>query len=219
MIKSFFDSLKRTRERFTGAIHTALPKGKKLTRHDIDTIEEILIGADVGVKAAEEIILELGEHIKTGEFTGKDAMKFLRTYLLQILGEKAPLTVSAKPHIIIVVGVNGTGKTTTIAKLASKYKRDGMSVLLAAADTFRAAAKEQLEIWAKQIGVDMVAAQSGADPAAVVFDAANKARAKEFNVMIADTAGRLHTKKNLMDELKKITRVSGKAITLSLIHI
>ncbi len=212
MIKNIFKSLQQTRKRFANAIKTAIPFGKKLTREDIDVIEEILIGADVGIITAEEIVDEMSEAVKNGELLGKDAISLLEKRLIEILGETAPIEIAHKPHIIIIVGVNGTGKTTTIGKLAYRFKNAGKKVLLAAGDTFRAAASEQLEIWADRVGVDMVAGQNGSDPAAVIFDAARKAQAKNYDVLIADTAGRLHTKKNLMEELKKIARVAGKAI-------
>ena len=212
MLNKILSSLKRTRQNVADVIKSALPFGKKLTREDIDIIEEILIGADVGVITTEEIIEELNEAVKNGEITGRDAISILEERLIDALGEPLRIDVRAKPHIILVVGVNGTGKTTTIGKLAHRFKNNGKKVLLAAGDTFRAAASEQLAVWAERVGVDMVMGQHSSDPAAVIFDAAQKASAKDYDVLIADTAGRLHTKKNLMEELKKIVRVVGKAV-------
>ncbi|MCD6418845.1 signal recognition particle-docking protein FtsY [bacterium] len=212
MLNKILSSLKRTRQNVADVIKSALPFGKKLTREDIELVEEILIGADVGVITTEEIIEELNEAVKNGEITGGDAISILEERLIDELGEPLRIDVRAKPHIILVVGVNGTGKTTTIGKLAHRFKNDGKKVLLAAGDTFRAAASEQLAVWAERVGVDMVMGQHSSDPAAVIFDAAKKAGAKDYDVLIADTAGRLHTKKNLMEELKKIVRVVGKAV-------
>jgi len=212
MFKRLFESLKNTREKLAGAIRSVIPLGKKLSREDISKLEEILIGADVGVETTDEIVSELNERIRSGELLGKDALNILERHLLEILGKPAPLVITQKPHIILIVGVNGTGKTTTIGKLAYKLRREGKKVLVAAGDTFRAAATDQLAIWAQRAEIEMIHGQDGADPASVVFDAAQKASAKEFDVLIADTAGRLHTKKNLMEELKKIARVCGKAV-------
>lgn len=212
MFGKIFQSLHRTRERFFNAISSVIPLGKKLTRDDVDALEEILIGADIGVLTTEEIIAELADGVASGEMTGSDAVEILKNHLLAILGEPSHIKINHKPHLFLIVGVNGTGKTTTIAKLAYRLKSGGAKVLLAAADTFRAAAAEQLTIWAQKVGTDIVCAKMGADPSAVIFDAAKKAKAKGYDVVIADTAGRLHTKKNLMEELKKMARVAGKVI-------
>ena len=160
-----------------------------------------------------EIIDELTDKLKSGELTGKDSIEILERHLLEVLGEPQPIKLIRKPHIILVVGVNGTGKTTTIGKLAKKFADDGKKVLLVAGDTFRAAAREQLDIWAKRVGADIIIGADSADPASVVFDSIKRALAKNYDVVIADTAGRLHTKKNLMEELKKIARVADKALS------
>lgn len=212
MLKKIFTSLRKTRERLANAIRKAIPLGKKLSRKDVETLEEILITADVGVVTTEEIVDELMERISQGELTGGDALNLLESHLLEILGEPEGFEIVGKPHVIIIVGVNGTGKTTTIGKLAHMLKSEGKKVLLAGGDTFRAAAQEQLKIWADRVGVPIITGQPKADPAAVIFDALMHAKAKGYDVVIADTAGRLHTKKNLMEELKKIVRVAGKAV-------
>jgi fused signal recognition particle receptor len=211
MFQKFFDALKNTRKKLANAIKTILPFGKKLSRDDISQLEEVLIGADVGVQTTEEIIGEISAKFKAGEVTGKDAFDILERHISEILGEPAPLEIVAKPHVVLVIGVNGTGKTTTLGKLANKLKQSGKKVLICAADTFRAAAFEQLGVWADRAGVEIIIGQDGADPAALVFDAIQKATAKNFDVVLVDTAGRLHTKKNLMEELKKIARVADKA--------
>ncbi len=211
MLQKLFNSLQKTRDKFLGALRSILPAGKKLTEEDTELLEEILISADVGVEATTEIIDELRERLKRGDLSGADAIKFLEEHLLDLLGEPSPLRLFGKPHVMLIVGVNGTGKTTTIGKLAHRFRSSGSRVLVAAADTFRAAAGEQLAAWAERAGADIVSGQPGADPAAVVFDAIQKAKARGYDVVIADTAGRLHTKKNLMEELRKIVRVAGKA--------
>ncbi|RKZ33595.1 signal recognition particle-docking protein FtsY [bacterium] len=211
MFKKLTDALKKTHHKVATALNSIIPFGKKLSKADIDIIEEILITADVGVDTTTEIIDELEQRLNSGELTGEDALEVLENHLMNILGETRPIIMDIKPYVILIVGVNGTGKTTTIGKLAYRFKNEGKKVLLAAGDTFRAAAKEQLAIWANRVGVDMVAGADKADPASVIFDAISKAKAKHYDVVIADTAGRLHTRKNLMEELKKIERVSNKA--------
>ena len=213
MFKKIANALRKTQRKVAGAIKSVIPFGKKLTGEDIELIEEILIGADIGVEITEEIIDELTRRMKSDELTGGDALEVLEKHLLEILGEPQPIVLTHKPHIILMVGVNGTGKTTSIGKLAKRFKDEGKKVLLSAGDTFRAAAREQLDIWANRVGVDIIAGADGADPASVVFDSIKRAVAKNYDVVIADTAGRLHTKKNLMEELKKIARVSDKALS------
>ena len=213
MFKKIANALRKTQRKVAGAIKSVIPFGKKLTGEDIELIEEILIGADVGVETTEEIIDDLTRRMKSGELTGGDALEVLEKHLLEILGEPQPIVLTHKPHIILMVGVNGTGKTTSIGKLAKRFKDEGKKVLLSAGDTFRAAAREQLDIWANRVGADIIAGADGADPASVVFDSIKRAVAKNYDVVIADTAGRLHTKKNLMEELKKIARVSDKALS------
>jgi fused signal recognition particle receptor len=180
-------------------------------------MEEILIRGDVGVKTAAKLLDELRKEVGTNaEVRPEQILNILRGQIEEILDDQGSERWSpsplAKPHVVLVVGVNGTGKTTSIAKLAKMYLDQGKRVLLAGCDTFRAAANEQLEIWADRLGIQFVKNQPGADPAAVAFDAIRAAQARGVDVLIIDTAGRLHTKKSLMEELKKITRVIGKQI-------
>jgi len=167
-----------------------------------ERLEEALIGADVGVPATAELVRRLEE---------RGGLESLEEELAALLGEPGTLNIAASPSVVLVVGVNGTGKTTTIGKLASKFHEHGRSVLLAAADTFRAAAEEQLEIWAERAQADFVGAPRGGDPAAVAYDAIEAAIARGRDVVIVDTAGRLHNRVNLMNELNKIRRVAGRA--------
>lgn len=180
----------------------------------IEDIEEVLITSDVGAEATDEIVSLLREKVKSGEVKNPDDVKScLKNEMALLLGKSQPLvTFGEKPFVILTVGVNGVGKTTTIGKLASRFVSEGNTVILAAADTFRAAAIEQLEIWAKRSGADIIKHQSGSDPAAVAFDAVEAAKARGIDIVIIDTAGRLHTKSQLMDELKKINRVIKKSI-------
>lgn len=180
----------------------------------IEDIEEVLITSDVGAEATNEIVGRLRERVRAGEIKSSDDVKsYLKSELSLLLGKAQSLVIfGEKPFVILTVGVNGVGKTTTIGKLASSLISEGNSVILAAADTFRAAAIEQLEIWAKRAGTDIVKHQSGSDPAAVAFDAVEAAKARGIDVVIIDTAGRLHNKSQLMDELKKINRVIKKSM-------
>lgn len=186
--------------------------GGRIDDSTLEELEETLIASDVGVKASLEIV----QHIRDNKDKLKgasDVKAFIRAEMAALLGKGAPIvTFGAKPFVILTVGVNGVGKTTTIGKLASRFTDDGHSVILAAADTFRAAAIEQLEIWAKRSGAELVRHQSGSDPAAVAFDAVEAARARGTDVVIVDTAGRLHTKDNLMNELKKVHRVIKRSM-------
>jgi fused signal recognition particle receptor len=198
MFKGFFDRVKEAFRR------------SEITEELYEDLEESLILADVSVGTATELVRRLREVVRRN--SAKDverAYVHLQELIAELLSSHArPLAVPAqRPAVILVVGVNGVGKTTSIAKLAALLKRQGQSVLLAAGDTFRAAAIEQLELWGQRIGVDVVRHQMNADPAAVVYDAIQAARARNVAYVIADTAGRLHTKKNLMEELKKINRV------------
>jgi len=218
-----FDKLKeglsKTRDSFVGRLRTALFAGRKIDAALLDEIEEILITSDVGISSTERIIARLKVRVKEDKI--EDA-----TLITAVLKEEitAMLAASpsahndavyevdpaAKPHVIMVIGVNGVGKTTTIGKMARNYKRAGKSVLIGAADTFRAAANEQLEVWAKRAEVDIIQQQQGADPAAVAYDTLNAALARDIDVVIIDTAGRLHNKQGLMAELEKIGRVMKK---------
>jgi fused signal recognition particle receptor len=170
--------------------------------------------SDVGTKTASEIVAVIREKAKSGEAKDLESVKeLLKKEMIAVLGEPQPLAVSGdKPFVILAVGVNGVGKTTTIGKLASRFRSQGLSVLIAAGDTFRAAAIEQLEIWAQRADTQLVKHQKGSDPAAVAFDAVVAAQNRGIDVVIVDTAGRLHTKVNLMDELKKVRRTIDKAM-------
>ena len=175
-------------------------------------LEEQLILADVGPVCAVRLVDELRDEVEANHLkTGEEALNALRGIICQELTPRYPLELDGHPAVILVIGVNGVGKTTTIAKLAHLYKEQGKRVMLAAGDTFRAAASEQLELWADRAGVPLVQAGQGADPAAVIFDAVQSANAKGYDMVIADTAGRLHNKKGLMDELGKISRSVKKA--------
>lgn len=192
------DSLSKSRRALTQQVAGFDPNDEDAW----ERLEEALIGADVGVPATAELVRRLEE---------RGGLEELEDELAALLGEPGTLDVAARPSVVLVVGVNGTGKTTTIGKLADKLREHGHSVLLAAADTFRAAAEEQLEIWADRAGADFVGAPRGGDPAAVAFDAIEAATARGRDVVIVDTAGRLHTQANLMDELAKVRRViAGK---------
>ncbi|MBA4349090.1 MAG: signal recognition particle-docking protein FtsY [Thermodesulfovibrio sp.] len=187
---------------------------RRIDESTIEEIEEVLISSDIGTKATDEIISLLREKVKAGKIKEPEDVKTcLKEELSLLLGKASPLVKTGdKPFVILTVGVNGVGKTTTIGKLASKFIAEGSSVILAAADTFRAAAIEQLEIWAKRTGADIVKHQSGSDPAAVAFDAVEAAKHRGTDIVIIDTAGRLHTKSPLMEELKKVNRVIKKSM-------
>ena len=177
-----------------------------------DQLEEQLILADVGPACAVRLVDELHDEVEEKHLkTGQEALDTLRGIICQELTPRYPMELDGKPAVILVIGVNGVGKTTTIAKLAALYKKQGRRVMLAAGDTFRAAASEQLEIWAGRAGVPIVKAGEGADPAAVIFDTVKSATARGYDMVIADTAGRLHNKSNLMSELSKISRSVKKA--------
>ncbi len=189
--------------------------GRKLDDELIDEIEESLLKADIGVAATEKIIGKLRQAAAAAKATDSDSVfRILKQEIRGILesGRKASSDDGKRPFVWLITGVNGTGKTTSVGKLAHYFKNNGKNVMIAACDTFRAAAVEQLEIWADRSGVAFVKAQSGADPASVAFDAATSAKMKGVDYLIVDTAGRLHTKMNLMEELKKIRRVTEKVI-------
>ncbi len=172
-------------------------------------IEEVLLTADVGVKTTQRVLDAIRGSMNSAP-EPDTLQEALRIELRSVLGQPPSEDIQTKPHVVVVAGVNGVGKTTTIGKLANRYKRAGKSVLLVAADTFRAAASEQLQIWAARVGVDCVHHQSGADPSAVAFDGLAAAAARDIDVVIVDTAGRLHVKQHLVDELKKIVRIIGR---------
>ncbi|MCQ2447172.1 MAG: signal recognition particle-docking protein FtsY [Clostridia bacterium] len=178
-----------------------------------DELEEILITADVGVGTTEEILDRLRDTVKAQKITEpEDARQALMKILAEMIGEGEPLNLSTTPSVILVIGVNGVGKTTSIAKIANILKKDGKKVMIAAADTFRAAAIDQIAVWADRVGVELIKQNEGSDPAAVVYDAVNAAKTRHADVLIVDTAGRLHNKKNLMDELAKINRVISREL-------
>ena len=200
--------LKKTRDSFMNAVTGILNSFTKIDEDLFEELEETLIMSDIGVKTACHITDELRKKVKeTGITDPKDIYSELYKIVADIVGQGEPLNLKTKPSIIIVIGVNGVGKTTTIGKLAASLKAEGKKVILGAADTFRAAAIDQLGIWAERAGVDMIKSVEGSDPASVVFDTIAAAKARGADVIICDTAGRLHNKKNLMDELAKIYRV------------
>ena len=213
----FFDKLKsglsKTKESVFGQVNNLFKSFVKVDEDLLEELEELLIMADVGVASAEEIIGRLREKIREDRISdSEEAKAALRLILEDMIGEYKPLDLENKPAVILVIGVNGVGKTTSIAKIANNLKSQNKKVLLAAADTFRAAAIDQLKIWADRVGVDLIAHEEGSDPAAVVYDAAVAAKKRGTDVLIIDTAGRLHNKKNLMDELAKINRVIDREL-------
>jgi fused signal recognition particle receptor len=213
----FFERLKegltKTRKGFIEKVES-LFTGRKIDEESLLELEEILITADVGMKAVEEIMVSLREKAKKGEVRDATSLKeVLKKEMVSILNHPHTLVAHGnRPFVILAVGVNGVGKTTTIGKLASRFHSQGLSVLLAAGDTFRAAGIEQLEIWAQRANAQFIKHQSGSDPAAVAFDAIAAAQHRGTDVVIIDTAGRLHTKSPLMEELKKVKRVIEKAM-------
>ena len=213
----FFDKLKsglsKTKNTVFAPINSLLKAIHRVDEDLLDELEEILITSDVGVEATEEIIDELRARIKDQRLSSsEDVNAALREIMSEMIGESEELKLDTKPSVVLVIGVNGVGKTTSIAKIANSLKKEGKNVLLCAADTFRAAAIDQLQIWADRCGVDLIKHTEGSDPAAVVFDAANAAKSRGTDVLIIDTAGRLHNKKNLMDELAKISRVLDREL-------
>ena len=214
----FFDKLKsglgKTRNSFNEKMNSIFSNFRKVDEELLEELEEILIMSDIGVETATEIISKLRERIKLEKIEDEESVKTaLKQEMKNILDkENNALKLETTPAVILVVGVNGVGKTTSIGKIANNLKKSGKKVVVAAADTFRAAAVEQLEIWANRAGVDIVKKQEGVDPASVVYDAIKITKEKNANVLICDTAGRLHTKKYLMDELLKIGRVIEKEL-------
>ncbi|MFH0871708.1 MAG: signal recognition particle-docking protein FtsY [bacterium] len=202
--------LKRTQEVLGGRMQ-GLFSGKAISEASLEELEEILLAADIGVPTTQTLLVSLRERIRRSAIKdAQDLKSFLKGQLLSILNKATNEVKMENPHLVLVLGVNGTGKTTTIAKLAYRYKGQGKEVLLAAADTFRAAAIDQLKIWAERIGVEMIHHQPGGDPSAVAFDAVASARARKKDVLIFDTAGRLHTNRGLMEELRKMKRTINR---------
>lgn len=210
---SLFERLKqglsKAKQGITDRVDQVLKSYTKVDDELIEEIEEILITADVGVETTMDIIDKLTDAIKTKKITDpKDVKGELKLIIEEILtNDNSTLDVSHSPSIIVMVGVNGVGKTTTIGKLAARYKKEGKKVLIAAGDTFRAAAIDQLEVWANRSGVDIIKHQEGADPGAVIFDSIKAAKARNTDLLICDTAGRLHNKSNLMNELSKVFKI------------
>lgn len=200
--------LKKTRDSMMGKVDALLNSFTKIDEEFFEELEENLIMADVGAVTSARICDNLRKKVKEqGLSDAAEVKAAMKEIISEMLSGEEELNLSTKPTVILVIGVNGVGKTTTIGKLANNLKNEGKKVLLAAADTFRAAAIDQLQIWADRAGVDLVKHDEGSDPAAVVFDAVNAGKARDCDVVICDTAGRLHNKKNLMDELAKISRV------------
>lgn len=215
----FFERLKqglsKTSESLVGRIDRLVLGRKQIDADTLEELEEILITADIGVTTSVELIRTLEQRLKRNELQDGEALRsaLKEEILVRLERFSQPLLVKdASPFVIMVIGVNGVGKTTTIGKLASRFANDGKRVLLAAGDTFRAAAADQLVVWGERAGVDVIRHQEGADPAAVVFDACKAAVARQVDILIVDTAGRLHTKVNLMEEMKKMRRVIGREI-------
>ena len=213
----FLDKLKsglsKTKKALFGQIEELVKVFVKVDEELLEELEELLICADVGVGATENIIEELREQVKDGRLKEKDqVMDALRSILQDMIGEGEPLKLDTQPSVILVIGVNGAGKTTSIGKISNILRSQGKKVVVAAADTFRAAAIDQLAVWCERAKVDLVKQSEGSDPAAVVYDAANYAKNKKADVLIVDTAGRLHNKKNLMNELSKINRVIDREL-------
>ena len=213
----FLDKLKaglgKTKNALMGQIDNVLKAFVKIDEDALEELEEALICADVGVAATEEIIEMLRERIKDDRLkTREDTEIAIREIISDMIGEGEPLKLDTTPSVILVIGVNGAGKTTSIGKISNRLRAEGKKVVVAAADTFRAAAIDQLAEWCKRSGVELVKQTEGSDPAAVVYDAANYARNRGADVLIVDTAGRLHNKKNLMNELAKINRVIDREL-------
>ena len=214
----FFDKLKqgllKTKNAIVDKIDGLFKKFVKVDEDLFEELEELLISADIGVNTTMEILDELRDTVKGKRIKDPTEVKReLFDILKRMIGEHEPLNLSTKPSVILVIGVNGAGKTTSIGKIANDLKRRGKKVVVAAADTFRAAAAEQLTVWCERAGVDIVKQAAGADPASVVYDAINAVKSRGADVLIIDTAGRLHNKKNLMDELAKIDRVIGRELS------
>jgi fused signal recognition particle receptor len=206
--------LTKTREYFSSGLEAVFRDQPNINQETLDRLEELLIGSDLGIEVTDRLMTGLRASVERKEISNLASLKKkLRLYLVIILNKGVPQEPpQTTPVVSLFVGVNGVGKTTTIAKRAAQLRREGKTVLLAAADTFRAAAGEQLAIWGERVGAEIIRHQEGADPAAVAFDAVSAALARKIDTVLIDTAGRLQTKSNLMEELKKIKRVIAKAI-------
>ncbi|MEE3332701.1 MAG: signal recognition particle-docking protein FtsY [Ruminococcus sp.] len=207
------EGLKKTRDSVIGQIDSMLKSFTKIDEELFEELEELLVMGDVGVSTAQDICGKLRKRVKeTGTTDPSEIHTLLEEVVSEMLRGGQELNLNTKPSVILVIGVNGVGKTTTIGKMANRFRNEGKKVILAAADTFRAAAIEQLEIWAERSKCDIIKQNEGSDPAAVVYDAISAAKARGADVIIADTAGRLHNKKHLMDELAKINRIIDREL-------
>ena len=207
------EGLKKTRNSIAQGVVSVINSFTKIDEELFEELEEILVMADMGVQTATEICDKLRAKIKEDGIKDPSVIKgMMKEIVIEMLGEDEGLKLDTKPSVILVIGVNGVGKTTSIGKISAQLKKDGKKVVLGAADTFRAAAIDQLGIWAERAGVEMVKSVEGTDPASVVFDTIAASKARNADVIICDTAGRLHNKKNLMDELAKINRVIGREL-------
>jgi fused signal recognition particle receptor len=213
VLRSLRDGLAKTRKNFSDKVGSLI-LGDKIGEGFLDELEEALIASDVGVETASFVLKDLKERFNRNELSSPAQVKDrLRQLLFEILSARSSVfSLTASPSVVLVVGVNGTGKTTTIGKLASRLQSEGKKVMLAAGDTFRAAASEQLSIWGERAGIPVIKHKEGADPSAVAFDAVSAAKARAVDVLIVDTAGRLHTKSNLMEELKKVHRILSREL-------
>ena len=213
LFKKIKEGLKKTRDSVIGQIDSMLKSFTKIDNELFEELEELLVMGDVGVTTAGEICDKVKERVKeTGITDPAEIRVLLQDVVTEMLTGGQELELNTKPSVVLVIGVNGVGKTTTIGKMAKRFKDDGKKVLLAAADTFRAAAIDQLQIWADRSGCDIIKQNEGSDPAAVVYDSISAAKARGADVIIADTAGRLHNKKHLMDELSKINRIIDREL-------
>ena len=216
-VVSFWERLRaglaKTKNALFGSVHDMLSNFVRVDEDMLEELEELLIMSDIGVNATEEIIDELRDRIKDGRLKEKEqVVDALKEIIGEMIGEHQPLVLETTPSVILVIGVNGAGKTTSIGKMSKRLRLAGKKVVVAAADTFRAAAIDQLEVWCQRAKVDIVKQNEGSDPAAVVFDAISYAKRKNADVLIVDTAGRLHNKQNLMNELAKINRVIDREL-------
>jgi len=213
VLRGLRDGLAKTRKDLSDRIGS-LVLGEKIDEAFLDELEEALISSDAGAQTASAVLADLKERFQRNELSSPAQVRErLKQILFETLSSSfSPFSLTSSPYTILMIGVNGTGKTTTIGKLAHRLRHEGKSVILAAADTFRAAASEQLSIWGERAGIPVIKHREGADPGAVVFDAVSAARARAADVLIVDTAGRLHTKSNLMEELKKAKRIMSREI-------
>lgn len=216
IFKKINKGLKKTRDSMSGAIDSMLYGKQEIDDQFYEELEEVLVMGDAGVNTASEVVEKLRERVRADNLRTPEKVKnAIKEIVAEMLSGGEEMSLLTMPSVILVIGVNGVGKTTTIGKLAALYKSEGKKVILGAADTFRAAAIEQLQEWADRAGVDMIKHREGADPAAVIFDTISAGKSRDADVIICDTAGRLHNKKNLMDELAKIYRVIDRELPYS----